>query len=79
MFEWAYRKDKSKLYVYGLEFLALAIFTLLIKHIPKILGCTMKTYTEVLTYAFIGYYILKSGMQYTIEKENQLKSLSDIK
>ena len=79
MFEWAYRKDKSKLYVYGLEFLALAIFTLLIKHIPKVFGYTTKTYTEIGTYAFLGYYILKSGIQFTMEKQNQLKSLSDIK
>ncbi len=79
LFEIAYKKDKGKMYMYGIEFLVLAIFTLLIKHMPKILGCTMKTYTEVGMYAFIGYYILKSGMQYTIEKQNQLKNLSDIK
>lgn len=79
LFEIAYRRDKGKMYIYGMEFLVLAIFTLLIKHMPKILGCTMKTYTEVGTYAFIGYYILKSGMQYTSEKQNQLKNLSDIK
>lgn len=79
LFEIASRKGKGKLYIYGIEFLVLALFTLLIKHIPKILGCTMKTYTEVGMYAFIGYYILKSGMQYTIQKQNQLNSLSDIK
>ena len=79
LFEIASKKSKGKLYIYGIEFLALAIFTLLIKHMPKILGCTMKTYTEIGTYLFIGYYILKSGTQYTIEKQNQLNSLSDIK
>ena len=79
MFEIGYRKDKAKIFIYGIEFLALAIFTLLIKHMPKVLGYTMKEYTEIGTYAFIAYYILKSGVQYTIKKQNELKSLSDIK
>ena len=79
MFEVGYRKDKSKIFIYGIEFLVLAIFTLLIKHMPKVLGYTMKDYTEVGTYLFIAYYILKSGFQYTIKKQNELKDLSDIK
>jgi len=79
LFEIGYRKDKAKIFIYGIEFLALAIFTLLIKHMPKVLGYTMKEYTEIGIYAFIAYYILKSGIQYTITKQNQLKSLSDIK
>lgn len=79
MFEVGYRKEKIKIFIYGIEFFVLAIFTLLIKHMPKVLGYMMKDYIEVGIYAYIAYYILKSGIQYTIQKQNELKSLSDIK
>lgn len=79
MFEVGYRKEKTKIFIYGIEFFVLAIFTLLIKHMPKVLGYTMKDYIEVGIYAYIAYYILKSAIQYTIQKQNELKSLSDIK
>ena len=79
MFELGYKNDKAILFIYGIEFIVLAIFTLLIKHLPKVLGYTMKTYTEIGVYSFLGYYILKSVIQYTIKKHNELKNLSDIK
>jgi len=46
---------------------------------PKALGSTIKNYTEIVTYAFIAYYILKSVIMYTKMKHDELKSLSDIK
>lgn len=79
MFEIGYKKDKAKIFVNGIEFSALAIFTLLIKHMPKALGNTMKSYTELLTYAFITYYVLKTAVMYTKMKQDELKALSDIK
>ena len=77
MFEIGYRKDKAKIFIYGIEFLALAIFTLLIKHMPKVLGYTMKEYTEIGIYAFIAYYILKSGIQYDSINDIQWLSASE--
>lgn len=79
MFEVGYRNDKTKIFINGTEFLVLAIATLLIKHIPKTLGYTMKQYTETVTYVFIAYYILKSIIMYTKLKHDELKNLSDIK
>lgn len=79
MFEVGYRNDKAKIFINGAEFLVLAIATLLIKHIPKTLGYTMKQYTETVTYAFIAYYILKLAIMYTKLKYDELKKLSDIK
>ena len=79
MFEIGYKKDKAKIFVNGIEFSALAIFTLLTKHMPKALGNTMKSYTEMVTYAFIAYYILKTAVMYTKMKQDELKALSDIK
>lgn len=79
MFEVGYRNDKAKIFINGVEFLVLAIATLLIKHMPKTLGYTMKKYIEIITYAFIAYYILKSAIMYTKLKHDVLKNLSDIK
>lgn len=78
-FEIGFRKNKGKIFVNGIEFLIFAILTLLIKHMPKVLNITMKDYTEIVAYGFIIYYILKFAIIYTKEKQNQLKSLSDIK
>ena len=79
MIEIGFRKEKTKIFINGIEFLILAIFTILIKHMPKVLGYTIKNYTETLVCAYIAYYILKSGLMYTKTKQDQLKELSDIK
>lgn len=79
MFEVGYRKDKAKIFINGIEYFVLSIITLLIKHIPKILGYTMNRYTEIIMYAFVGYYILKSAIMYTKKRYDELKKLSDIK
>lgn len=79
MFEIGYRKDKVQIFINGIELFALATMTLLIKHIPKILGCTIKNYIIVVIFVFITYYILKIAIMYTKSKYDKLKSLSDIK
>ena len=78
-FELGYRKNKRKVFINGIEYFTLAIFTLLIKHLPKVSGYTVNNYTEVVTYVFIAYYIIKSAIMYTKKKHDELKSLSDIK
>ena len=79
MFEVGYRNNKSKIFINGVEFLVLAIATLLIKHIPKTLGYTVENYIKILIYVFIAYYILKLVILYTKTKRDELKKLSDIK
>ena len=79
LFEIGYKKEKGTIFIYGIEVLILAIFTILIKHIPKVFGYTIRQYLELGICAFIAYYILKIGFQYTIKKQNELKNLSDIK
>lgn len=79
MLEVGYRKENTKIFINGIEFLVLAIFTLLIKHMPKVLGDTMKNYVEMGIYVSIAYYILKSAIMFTKVKYDHLKSLSDIK
>lgn len=79
MLEVGYRKENTKIFINGIEFFILAIFTLLIKHMPKVLENTMKSYVEVGLYASIAYYILKLAIIFTKDKHEQLKNLSDIK
>lgn len=79
MIEISYKKEDDNILIYALEFLVLAIFTLLIKHIPKLVQCNTQTYILIGSYLFAIYYMLKSTILYTIEKQQQLKQYSDIK
>ena len=79
LIEISYKKEDDNTLIYGLEFLALAIFTLLIKHMPKLLNCSTQTYILVGSYLFAIYYMLKSTILYTKERQEDLKKLSDIK
>lgn len=77
--EVSYKKENDNLLIYGLEFLGLAIFILLIKHMPKLLNCNTQTYILVGSYIFALYYMLKSTVLYTRERQEELNKLSDIK
>ena len=79
MLEVAYRKDKPKIFMYGVEYIILATFTILIQHMPKIIKCSIEQYIQTGLYAFVVYYILKLAILYTKHKQEELKSLSDIK
>ena len=79
MTELSYKKEDDNILIYALEFLVLAIFTLLIKHIPKLVQCNTQTYILIGSYLFAIYYMLKSTILYTIEKQQQLQQYSDIK
>ena len=57
----------------------LATFTLLIRHMPKLFGCSTQTYVLIGSYLFAIYYMLKSAILYTREKQELLNRLSDIK
>lgn len=75
----AYKNSNYNSWIHGAEFLVVAIFTLLIRHIPKLMGIDVQMYILVGTYSFAIYYILKSAILYTIEKQQELKKYSDIK
>lgn len=79
MIEIAYKKEKDNILLYGLEFLLLAIFTLLIQHMPKLFNCNTQTYILIGSYLFAIYYMLKSTILYTRERQEELKKFSDIK
>jgi uncharacterized membrane protein (DUF485 family) len=79
MIEISYKKEDENILIYGLEFLILSIFVLLIKHVPKLLNCNTQTYVLAGSYLFAIYYMLKATVLYTIKKQQELKKYSDIK
>lgn len=79
MMEIAYRRDDKYTFFNGLEFLGMAVFTLLTQHISKILNCNIQVYTLAGANFFAIYYILKSAILYTKEQQDKLNELSDIK
>ena len=79
MIEIDYKKEKDNILLYGLEFLLLAIFTLLIQHMPKLFNCNTQTYILIGSHLFAIYYMLKSTILYTRERQEELKKFSDIK
>lgn len=79
MLEIGYRKNLRSIFWNGIEFSVLAAFILLMQHLPKLFKWTDNTYILIGSYLFAVYYILKSAILYTKEKQNELNSLSDIK
>ena len=73
MFEIAYKKQNNSFTITGIEFIALAIHTLLINRsiddTQNILGTS---------YIWLVYYCLKAGVIQTKENQRKLKQISDI-
>ena len=78
LFEIAYKKDSGVFAIYGIEFLVLAVHSLLINHVIKILNLDLKTYVISSSYLFCIYYVLKTIIIYTNDRRKYLKGLSDI-
>lgn len=77
--EIAYKKSDESIFLYGIEFIIIAVFTLLTQHLSKMLNSSIEVYTLAGANIFAVYYILKSGILYTKLNQNELESLSDIK
>lgn len=79
IFEIAYKKDSDSIALNGIEFLALSIYILLIKYIPKSYGIDTTIYILIGSYSFLAYYVIKNIIIYTKERKKELDQLSDIK
>ena len=75
MFEIAYRKEKKNLIITGIEFIVLAIHTLLIER-----SITLFKENNILSTSYIWpiYYCLKAVLIQTKENRRRLKQISDI-
>lgn len=79
LFEIAYRKDDGKLAMFGIESLAVAIFTLFLPYIIFELHGTNKKYYLMVSIFVASYYIIKSIYSATRTKNKYMKDISDIK
>lgn len=77
--ESSYKKEDDHLIMFSLEYLGISIAVLFSKYIPKLLNCDIKNYIIISSIIIFIYYILKLVIKYTIEKQNELKNLSDIR
>lgn len=76
--EISYKKDSDILAINGIEFLIIAIHSLLVKHITQVLNINFQLYILISSYLISIYYVLKSVIVYTNDRRKYLKTLSDI-
>lgn len=79
IFEIAYKKDESIIWVHGLEVTILAVLTLLLWHIMETFNLSFNKQIIIISAVFIIYYVLKNIFVITNERRKYLNSLSDIK
>lgn len=79
-FETAYKKDNGKTAIFGIEFLAIAIFTLFLPYIIFELNATNKKYYLMASIYIATYYIVKS-IFISIKTKNEYmdSNISDVK
>lgn len=77
--EIAYKKSSKKLAIYGIEYMVIATYILLIETITTALNLSMNKYIVFSSYIFPIYYIFKAILLETKENTKELKQLSDIK
>lgn len=76
--EKAYKSEKGELVILGIELLILSFHSLSIIHIITLFNYNFQYYLLTSSYIFAIYYVLKSIILYTKEKNAYLKSFSDI-
>ncbi len=79
LFEVAYRKDEGNIAIYGIESLAVAIFTLFLPYIIFELDETHKKHYLLASIYIAAYYILKSIYIVNRTRAKHMNSISDVK
>lgn len=79
LFEIAYRKEEGNIAIYGIESLAVAIFTLFLPYIIFELDEAHKKYYLLASIYIAAYYILKSIYIVNRTRAKHMNSISDVK
>lgn len=79
IFEIAYKKESGIITLYGLEVFLLSVNTIISITMISKLNITFEYYINISCLCYLIYYIFKFIINYTINKREYLKSLSDIK
>lgn len=77
--EISYRKSNKKLAIYGIEYIIIATYLLLLETITTSLDLNINKYIVFSSYIFPIYYTFKSIIIETRQTTKELKQLSDIK
>ncbi len=78
-FEYSYKKDNEKIFLYGVEVLVIATITLFLNYIYFMYFDKYNRILTGITIIFVIYYILKILLVRTIMKKNYYKNQNDIK
>ena len=57
--EISYKKSNEYIFLSGVELAVIAVFTLLTKHVPKVINCSIEVYTLAGANLFVVYTLLK--------------------
>ena len=79
LFEISYKKENTKLCIYGIEVLVLAILTLFLIYIYTIYPNAFNLISAWMSLGFAIYYVSKGIVIYKKMEKDYYKSLSDIK
>ena len=77
--EISYKKSNEYIFLSGVELAVIAVFTLLTKHVPKVINCSIEVYTLAGANLFVIYTLLKNAILYTKQNQDELENMSDIK
>ena len=78
LFEIAYKKESKKITVTGIEFMLLALHTLLVGRSITLFNEQKENFILLTSYVWPVYYCLKAIIVYTSENKRRLKQISDI-
>jgi len=76
--EKAYKEDSGKTAITGIELLVLSLHSLSIMHVISLFKYDFRLYLLVSSYVIAIYYVLKAIFNYTKDRREYLKGLSDI-
>lgn len=79
LIEIAYKKSNKKLAIYGIEYMMISTYILLIETITTTLNLNINKYIIFSSYIFPIYYTFKAIIIETRENAKELKERSDIK
>lgn len=77
--EVSYKKSNEYIFLSGVEIAVIAVLTLLTKHVPKVINCSIEVYTLAGANLFVIYTLLKNAILYTKQNQDELENMSDIK
>lgn len=78
LFEFAYKKDKTSLWLHGVEVMIIAIFTMYLIYLYSMYNKTLGSIINTVAMAYLLYYAVKILIERRNTIKNYSKSLGDI-